>query len=76
MLEIPFSILCAVLAGWDGDGPGQQHRPAGQGAGIDEVRAGLPLQDQRQHPQKSELHVADGDHAPKPEEDADDSASV
>lgn len=74
-MNMSISILGADLTGWGSDGPGQQHRPARQGAGIDEVGAGFPVSDQRQHPQKSELHGADGEHTGESEE-ATDSGSV
>lgn len=64
------------LGVWGGAGPGQQHRAAGPGAGVHEVGASLPLSDQRRHPQRPQLHGADGDRAGEPEEKVAGSGSV
>lgn len=64
--HIAVYTLDSDLSVWGGAGPGQQHRAAGPGAGVHEVRASLPLSDQRRDTQRAQLHGADGDRAGEP----------
>lgn len=49
LMHFHSSILRVVLAGRGGDRPGQQHRHARRGDGIDEAGAGVSVSDQWQH---------------------------